>query len=135
MARIRKLPPSRYPVYLRRARQYERQLSRALEEKEWETASVCAIHLGISAVDALTCALLGQVWSGEDHAGAADLLRTVPATGNDPAIRHLLALLESNSRVEYGAEAASAATTVGLGQHARRLFEWVVQALRATGRT
>lgn len=133
MARVRNLPKRLSSVYLSRARQHERQLDHAVENKRWDAAGVSAIHLVISSIDAVTCAKLGQVWAGEDHAGVADLLREVNAEGVENTLRQVLAILEAKTRVEYGAEASSAAGALDLAKRAKRVFEWAEATLAELG--
>ncbi|MCI4325097.1 MAG: hypothetical protein L3K00_04335 [Thermoplasmata archaeon] len=131
MARVRNLPKSRSAVYLGRARQHERQMAVALEHHRWDAVGLCAVHLTIASVDAVTCAKLGQVWSGEDHGGVVDLLRETGVAGVDVASRQVASILESKTRVEYGAEAASAPRATEMGKQAKRVFDWAVSALRS----
>jgi hypothetical protein len=133
MPRIRNLPKNRASVYLSRARQYDRQLALAVDRGEWDAAGLSAVHLVIASVDAVTCAYLGKVWSGEDHAGVVDLLREAQLQGSDAVTRQVASVLEKKTRVEYGAEAVSAASSAELAKQAKRVFEWAVGSLRAAG--
>lgn len=129
MARVRNLPKNRYSIYLTRARQHERQLSLALDHHRWEAAGLSAVHLVISSVDAVTCAKLGKVWSGEEHAGVVDLLRETGTRDLDPTIRQVAAVLEAKTRVEYGAEPASEPVTAVMAKQARRVFDWALETI------
>jgi hypothetical protein len=129
MARVRNLPKGRSSVYLARARQYERQLSTAQDRHQWEAVGLSAVHLVISSVDAVTCAKLGKVWSGEDHGGVVDMLRETGLRGVDGTLRQVASVLEAKTRVEYGAEPATAAGAAALAKQAKRVFEWAVETL------
>jgi hypothetical protein len=129
MARVRNLPKARASVYLARARQYERQLTTAQERHQWEAVGLTAVHLVISSVDAITCARLGKVWSGEDHGGVVDLLRETRLPAVDGTLRQVASVLEAKTRVEYGAEPATTAGAAALAKQARRVFDWAVGTL------
>ncbi|MCI4327867.1 MAG: hypothetical protein L3K16_09635 [Thermoplasmata archaeon] len=129
MARVRNLPKSRSTVYLARARQYEQQLTVAVEHRRWEAAGLSAVHLVIASVDALTCAKLGKVWGGEDHAGVVDLLRETGGPGVEPVVRQVSSVLEAKTRVEYGAEPVSSVLASEMAKQAGRVFDFVVRAL------
>lgn len=101
----------------------------ALEHHRWEAVGLCAVHLTIASVDAVTCAKLGRVWSGEDHGGVVDLLRETGVAGVDVTSRQVASILEAKTRVEYGAEALSATRASGMGKQAKRVFEWALAAL------
>lgn len=129
MARLRSLPKSSSSVYRARARQYRRQLERSLETRDWDAIGLTAVHLGIAAADAVTVARLGNVWAGQDHRGAVDLLSQVGDEGVDGAVAQLRLLLEMKTRVEYGAESVTATRAAELARRAIRVFEWAEEAL------
>jgi len=131
MARVRNLPKGRSSVYLARARQHERQLSTALERRQWEAVGLSAVHLVISSVDAVTCAKLGKVWSGEDHGGVVDLLRETGDPQVEGTLRQIATVLEAKTRVEYGAELATASGASLMAKQARRIFDWAVETLES----
>jgi hypothetical protein len=101
----------------------------ALEHHRWEGVGLCAVHLTIASVDAVTCAKLGQVWSGEDHGGVVDLLRETGLASVEATSRQVASILESKTRVEYGAEAATGPRATEMGKQAKRVFDWAVAAL------
>ncbi|MCI4317465.1 MAG: hypothetical protein L3J96_02915, partial [Thermoplasmata archaeon] len=101
----------------------------ALEHHRWEAVGLCAVHLTIASVDAVTCAKLGQVWSGEDHGGVVDLLRETGVAGVEVTSRQVASIMESKTRVEYGAEPASGPRATDMGKRAKRVFEWAVATL------
>lgn len=60
-----------------------------------------AVLAGIAASDAICCARLRSVHRGEDHRGAADMLRRATPDGPDLA-RTLLRLLDLKDEAHYG---------------------------------
>jgi hypothetical protein len=130
MSRVRNLPKGRYTVFLARARQYDRQLATALERHQWEAVGLSAVHLVIASVDAVTCAKLGKVWSGEDHGGVVDLLRETGLPAAEGTLRQVASVLEAKTRVEYGAEAATPSRGAALAKQAKRVFDWALVAIR-----
>jgi hypothetical protein len=129
MPRLRFVPKHTASAYLGRATQYERQLSLALEERNWESVSLPAVHLAIASTDSVTAAVLGKVWSGENHLGATNLLREAGLEGVATIIRQFASILSEKTRVEYGTELASREATAEMGKRAQRIFEWTVQIL------
>jgi hypothetical protein len=129
MARVRNLPKNRSAIFLTRARQYEHQLTTAVERHEWEAAGPTAIHLVISSVDAVTCAKLGKVWAGEEHGGVVDLLRETGLPDLDGTIRQVASVLEMKTRIEYGAESATPSGSANLVKQATRVFAWALDVV------
>ncbi len=124
MARLRNLPRSAAKVYLNRARQYRRQLDRSLIAQDWEAVGLIAVHLAIASADAVTVEKLGTVWSGQDHIGSVELLGQIQLEGVGPVVGQLRSILESKSRIEYGAEALTPARASELAKMSIRVFEW-----------
>jgi hypothetical protein len=129
MARIRNVTKSRWKVYRDRAREYEGQLTHALEQHHWEAVALCSVHLAIASVDAVTVAKLGKVWAGQDHAGVVSLLAELGSEESKLVARRVASVLEEKTRVEYGAEAITPAKAQFLAKESQRICEWAKKTL------
>jgi uncharacterized protein (UPF0332 family) len=66
-----------YKNYLKKSKECLMAAKRSLELKEWNAATIAAIHAAITAADALCVYFLGQRHAGERHADAVMLFNTI----------------------------------------------------------
>jgi hypothetical protein len=90
LARIEALPKTRFQVYLKLAEEFSEQMDRAASAKAWNSAGLLGVHCVISACDALTVAVSGQRWSGQDHAGVHGVVRSLRIPGGSWHFARLL---------------------------------------------
>jgi hypothetical protein len=77
------------------------------------------VHAGIAAADVICCARLGKHSSGENHAEAVNLLKSVNANPT----RHLSTLLSVKTKAGYSHTPASAAEVKKAARAATKLVE------------
>jgi len=77
------------------------------------------VHAGIAAADVICCARLGKHSSGENHAEAVNLLKTVGANST----RHLSTLLSVKTKAGYSHTPASEAEVKKAARAATKLVE------------
>lgn len=88
-----------------------------------------AVHLAIASVDAVTAEKLGTVSSGQDHTGSVELLAQISLDGVASVVRQMRSILESKTRIEYGAEVLTPARASELARQSIRVFEWAEDLL------
>lgn len=90
---------------LRTAQAYLNVAASVLDERDRDeylnVAAGLAVLAGIAASDAICCIRLGCRHRGDDHRGAADLLRTATPDGGELA-KTLLKLLDLKDAAHYG---------------------------------
>jgi hypothetical protein len=90
---------------LRTAQAYLETANSVLEERDRDeylnVAAGLAVLAGIAASDAICCVRLGCRHRGDDHRGAADLLRRATPDGTELA-KTLLRLLDLKDAAHYG---------------------------------
>jgi hypothetical protein len=111
---------------LKTARAYLEVADLVLGEKEREeylnVAAGLAVLAGIAASDAICCARLRIRHRGDDHRGAADLLRTATPDGSNLA-RVLLRLLDLKDEAHYGVMVVAARKANDAVRWARTLVD------------
>ena len=68
---------SYFSNYLKRSDECIRTAHEAHSRKDWNAATICAIHACVSASDAFCVYFLGKHHSGDNHLDAARLLRNI----------------------------------------------------------
>ena len=101
----RDLSPSQAPKYLSKAREFLAAARFSLELENNTAATSNAVHAGVNAGDAISCALVGSVSKGE-HADAAEHLKTI---GDVQGARYLRQLLPLKTPAEYDPAPVSSA--------------------------
>jgi hypothetical protein len=111
---------------LKTARAYLEVADLVLGEKEREeylnVAAGLAVLAGSAASDAICCARLRIRHRGDDHRGAADLLRTATPDGSNLA-RVLLRLLDLKDEAHYGVMVVAARKANDAVRWARTLVD------------
>jgi hypothetical protein len=119
------VPKGRYLVYLRRSDEFERQMTRAVDDRAWNSVGLLGVHTVISACDALTVHLTGQRWSGQDHAGTVGMVGALHVTNADRALRQVSRVLAAKNRVEYEAREFSKTEAEEVCQSVGRVKTWI----------
>jgi len=122
-----------YGNYLKRAQECFAAAKRSLDLKEWNAATISAIHSAIASADALCVYFLGQRHSGESHADAVMLFNTIGLKKEElnPNARRISRIMgvknmaEYEERLVYQSEAESAV------KDAERLFSFAKSKLPA----
>jgi hypothetical protein len=111
---------------LKTARAYLEVADLVLGEKERDeylnVAAGLAVLAGIAASDSICCARLRSRHRGDDHRGAADLLRTATPDGANLA-RVLLRLLDLKDEAHYGVMVVAARKASDAVRWARTLAD------------
>jgi hypothetical protein len=111
---------------LKTARAYLEVAGMVLGEKERDeylnVAAGLAVLAGIAASDSICCARLRSRHRGDDHRGAADLLRTATPVGANLA-RVLLRLLDLKDEAHYGVMVVAARRASDAVRWARTLVD------------
>jgi hypothetical protein len=87
-----------------------------------------AVLSGIAASDAICCRLLGRRHRGDDHRGAAELLKQATPDGSQLAST-LLRLLDLKDEAHYGVMVVAARKATDAAKWARRLVERAQQEI------
>jgi hypothetical protein len=113
-------------IRLKTARAYLEVADLVLGEKEREeylnVAAGLAVLAGIAASDAICCARLRIRHRGDDHRGAADMLRTATPDGSNLA-RVLLRLPDLKDEAHYGVMVVAARKASDAARWARTLVD------------
>ena len=123
----RELPPSEAPKYLSKAREFLEAAQFSLELGNNTAATSNAVHAGMNAGDAISCALVGSVSKGE-HADAPQHLKTI---GDTQGARYLRQLLPLKTPAEYDPAPVSAAQARKAVEAAKRLVQHAERKLNA----
>lgn len=94
---------SYYSNYLKRSDECIRAAKEANLRKDWNAATICAIHACISASDAFCVYFLGKRHSGDNHLDAARLLRNVDRQDEKLSTnaKRLIKVLSIKNMAEY----------------------------------
>jgi hypothetical protein len=106
--------------YLGKAVQFMEVAETSLAAELFSPAVGNAVHAGIAAADAISAAVLHQVWKGS-HSGAVDHLRRAGIEGRGASI-HLNRLLNLKQRAEYDPQQATAREAEDAVKAAQRLL-------------
>ncbi|MCL4490101.1 MAG: hypothetical protein M1570_18510 [Chloroflexi bacterium] len=116
----------KYRIYLGKAKDFNRAMQRSLEEGNWTSVGLEAVHCAISATDALLVYAGGIRCISEDHADAAYLLiqtlHSAEATKNSA---HFLRIIEAKNIVEYEDRRFTPKEAQEVAKHLERYFAWV----------
>ena len=123
----RELPPSEAPKYLSKAREFLEAAQFSLELGNNTAATSNAVHAGMNAGDAISCALVGSVSKGE-HGAAPEHLKTI---GDTQGARYLRQLLPLKTPAEYDPAPVSAAQARKAVEAAKRLVQHAERKLNA----
>jgi len=121
--------PSSYHPYLTKAKEFEANARRSLEEGLLNSAGLEAVHAVISACDALTVFHLGLRSRGPDHRQVLALLGRIPLEGIDGVRAQVSNALDRKNAIEYDGETIDTADANNLVSTASRVLTWVARHL------
>jgi hypothetical protein len=104
-------------------------MDRAASDHAWNSVGLLGVHCVISACDALTVGLASQRWSGQEHAGAVEVVASLNLPDSDRRIRQISEVLSMKKRVEYEAREFTEREAEHVRERAGRLLSWVVGRL------
>jgi hypothetical protein len=124
------------PRYLGKAQEFLTFAATALDEGRFDSATLLAVHAGISANDAVTSAIAEVRSADPDHARAADLLEEVAGRGREAVQRakQLRDLLGVKNQVEYLSRRAGVEDAAAAVRRAERFVAWAREQVAAAGR-
>lgn len=117
-------------VYLRKAEEFARGMDRAAIDEDWNAVGLLAVHVVISAADALTTAHLGLRSRGADHEEVVHLLRRLPSKGAVDQAARAVEVLQVKNQVEYEARPFEQKEAVATRKKASRFLEWARTQMR-----
>jgi hypothetical protein len=98
----------------------------ALENENWNSVGLAAIHCAISATDALLCRTNGIRAITDDHREAADLLKQyIGADGTKDNSKRLLKILGMKNLIEYEARNFTYRDAASIAKETDRYFDWI----------
>lgn len=113
--RTRDIAKSFYVNYLKRAKECLHAAENSFNNREWNAATINAIHSGIAACDAMCVYFLGKRHAGESHNDAVALFKTIKSSkemdtnaNRIARILHIKNMAEYEERLVYGPEAEKA---------------------------
>lgn len=84
---VRPVQKDKFKTYFHKAEQFRSSMMRSLAEKEWNGATLNAVHCAISSFDALTVYHSGLRSSGQRHEDVVKLVRETKIAGSDEKIK------------------------------------------------
>lgn len=131
MTRTRKIQKARHAVYLKKAAEFERAMEDAASRKDWNAVGLNAVHVVISAADAMTTFYLGERSAGDSHLDVVDLVRQLPLEDAKERARQAFAVLNEKNVIEYEDADFDAASAGRVQKQTTRFHAWVRAKLRA----
>ena len=114
-----------YRVYWRKANDFQRLATLAMESENFNGAGLAAIHSVISACDALTAFHLGIRSKGQGHGEVADLLQGIHLGGIEEKVSQVKEVLALKNLVEYEDREISRRESQRLLRQSERVMAWV----------
>ncbi|MBU1613954.1 HEPN domain-containing protein [bacterium] len=100
--RTRDVTKSFYVNYLKRARECLHAAENSFNSREWNAATINAIHSGIAACDAMCVYFLGKRHAGESHNDAVALFKTIKSSKEmDTNANRIARILRIKNMAEY----------------------------------
>lgn len=116
-----------YKNYIKKALEYRTTMRESILSSNWNSASLNAIHSGISANDAILVFFHGVRSISSKHDDAVTLLRNLIKNENiKQNSLHLSKLIYAKNLVEYESRLFSSGEAHSLAKHAERFIEWVL---------
>lgn len=115
----------KYAVYLKKAQDFYRAMRRSMDEANWNSAGLEAVHCAISATDALLAHVGGIRSTSQDHSDAVQLL--IATVGTPEAAsnsKHFLRIIEMKNLIEYEARNFTQKEAEVIARHTERYFAW-----------
>lgn len=131
----RKIPTSlveknMYKNYLKKALEFIDSMNEAISSKNWNAASLTAIHAGISANDAVLVFHHGKRSISSKHDDCVKLLRSLMSNEDAKrAANHLSKLIYAKNIVEYESRLFKQGEAYSLAGHAEKFILWVKKKL------
>lgn len=123
--RTRHVDRDEIPQYFRKALQFSRSMQASFSEGNWDGTGLAAIHMAISANDALTGSVARVRSAGPKHDDAADLFRRhFPDEEAQGVAEDLRWLIRKKSVVEYESGALTEVEANEAVMRADRLLEF-----------
>lgn len=101
--RTRDVAKSLYSNYLKRAEECFHAAKNSFDMKEWNAATINAIHSCIAACDAICVYFLGKRHTGETHNDAVNLFKTIKAGDEElnTNANRIIRILRIKNMAEY----------------------------------
>lgn len=130
-ARTRKVPRGQAKHYLAKAEEFAGAASAECVVGRYSACGLTAVHAGISACDAVTSHIRGEISTAQNHAEAVGLLRTC-FNGRMPSKheQQILGLLALKNDIEYSGHALSPERAKTLVDQATRFTRWASSIVR-----
>ncbi len=123
--RTRHVDRDEIPQYFRKALQFSRSMHASFSEGDWDATGLAAIHMAISANDALTGLVAGVRSAGPKHDDAVDLFRRHFSDEESQGVAEDLRwLIRKKSVVEYESRALTEEEATEAVERADRLLEF-----------
>ena len=131
MIRTREMNKGLYKNYLQKAQEYYDAMNREFSERRFNSCTLCAIHCGISAADAVTIFFKGVRHAGERH---EDVIQLIETLGLDREViqkksRQLINLLQVKNQVEYEEKLTTEKGAQIAMKEVERFMGWVKEIL------
>lgn len=127
--KVRSVERETYKVFLGRAEQLFRTMSKASEAGDMIAAGINGVQCAIALVDAVTAAYRGNVSAGKSHDEAATLLQNSGAKGAAERVGSFKRVLELKFLLEYDKRAATDQEVADLLERVVRLHRWALSVL------
>ena len=127
--RTRSVAPQAAGNYLKKAQEFAAAMEAALEEEHWNAAALAAVHVAISAGDALLAAFVGIRSAQQDHRQIVTLLADHLGKDGDQASKHVLRVIARKNLVEYEGRLIRQTDAKRMATHVRRLMALVESKL------
>jgi HEPN domain-containing protein len=111
-------------LYLAKSGQFLSTMEQAIQEMQWDSSGLQAVHSVISASDALLAFYGGVRGAEPDHRQVAGLLQDNLGKEAAPAIRHISRVIAKKNVVEYERRRLTEKEAREMAEHARRFFTW-----------
>lgn len=129
MAETTTVPRHQAANYLAKATQNAHAMKGALQEGNWDTAGLLAVHCVISSADALTVHQLGLRSRSQRHQDAVTLIRQTQKAGVDEKAKLFLTVLDLKNKVEYEETLIHETKARNVVEQAERFYQWTKSQL------
>jgi HEPN domain-containing protein len=116
-------------LYRLRAQEFLATAEDAVARECWSAAALMAVHVGVSAADAVLAARASLRSREDDHEAVVGLLESHVDTFDAAARRQLIGLLKSKNSVEYYDQVVTPTEAKQLVDQARRFLKWAEKAM------
>lgn len=126
----RVVQPHEWKLYQNKAEKFYRLAQDALRSENWDGAALAAVHLAITAVDALLARIAGIRAASESH---MDVCHLLAQHSKHPETEHysknLRELLGQKNTIEYESEPFTKDEAEDCFKKAERIFRWVASQI------